>query len=222
MKKLVLYSSDQAVDDNYTLDLELLKLIGKSAAKIAYIPAESEQDKKYFQEKAVHYAQYGINELLYFDLDQEFNTMKISELLVCDAIHLSGGNTGKFLNALRNRGFIDVLRYYVQCGGVLTGVSAGAIIMSDDIKICTVHPYEYELDEVSEFDSLGLTDFDFYPHYDFSDSVTNAICEYSLNNNQRVIYACPDGSGIVINNDSVEFVGRMLKIQGGECSEING
>ena len=222
MKKLVLYSSDQALDGNYTLDLELLKLIGKSGGKIGYIPAESELGRKHYQEKADHYAQYGINSLVYFDLDQEYNTMKIAELLVCDAIYLSGGNTGKFLNALRNRGFLDVLRYYVNCGGVLTGVSAGSILMSDDIKICSVHPYEYELAEVREFDSLGLTDFDFYPHYDYSDFVTNAIGEYSKTNNQRVIYACPDGSGIVINNDSVEFVGHMLKFYNGECSEING
>ncbi|MFA6074909.1 MAG: Type 1 glutamine amidotransferase-like domain-containing protein [Negativicutes bacterium] len=221
MKKLVLYSNDQVIDGNYTLDMELLKLIGKSAAKIAYIPSESDPQRKYYLEKKNYYAQYGINDVLYFDLEQEFDAMKVADLLTRDAIHLSGGNTGKFLNSLRKRGFIEVLRYYVKMGGVLTGVSAGSILMSEDIKICSVHPYEYELDEVSDFASLGLTDFDFYPHFDYSEFVINSIREYSRCNSHRIIYACPDGSGIVINNDAVEFVGHMLKFQCGASCEIN-
>ena len=222
MKKLVLYSGGQAIEKNNVLDMELLKLMGKSAARIAFIPSESDLDRKYFLEMAAHYAQYGINDVLYFDLHQDYDTMKIAELLTRDAIYLSGGNTGKFLNSLRSRGFIEVLRYYVKMGGVLTGASAGSILMSEDIIICSVHPYEYELDEVSQFDSLGLNDFDFYPHYDYSEFVTEAIGRFSRNNPERTIFACPDGSGIVVNNELVEFVGHMLKFQGGVCSEING
>lgn len=220
MKKLVLYS-DQVIDANYTLDLELLKLIGKSAGKIAYIPSESDLQKKHYFEKKAYYAQYGISDVIYFDLDQEYDAMKVAELLACEAIHLSGGITGKFLDSIQKRGFIEVLRYYVRQGGVLIGVSAGSILMSEDIKICSVYPYESELNGVRDLNSLGLTAFDFYPHFDYSEFVTNALREYSQKNNQRVIYACPDGSGVIVNGEEMEFVGHMLKFHAGEYCEIN-
>ena len=119
MKKLVLYSGGQALEKNNVLDMELLKSIGKSAARIAFIPSESDFDRKYYQEFAANFALYGINDVLYFDLYQDYDAMKVAELLTRDAIYLSGGNTGKFLNTLRSRGFIEVLRYYVKMGGVL-------------------------------------------------------------------------------------------------------
>lgn len=46
----------------------------------------------------------GINDLLYFDLDDEYDDTKISEILSCDVIHLSGGNTFYFLSLMQKRG----------------------------------------------------------------------------------------------------------------------
>jgi len=87
--------------------------------------------------------------LLYFDVDKEYDEKKIEELLACDAIFLSGGNTYYFLNSLRKRKFLPKLREYVRIGGILIGVSAGSIIMSKTIDITTLH------DE----NTIGLKDY---------------------------------------------------------------
>ena len=46
----------------------------------------------------------------------------------CDAIHLTGGNTFQFSYWLRERGLDAELKRYAKAGGVLIGVSAGAIL----------------------------------------------------------------------------------------------
>ena len=54
MAKLVLYS-DQVIDENRKVDYELLKLINKKDASIAYIPSSSDVSRKYFKQKIKYY-----------------------------------------------------------------------------------------------------------------------------------------------------------------------
>lgn len=114
-KKLVLYS-EQEIFENREVDLKFLELIGKDNPKIGYIPSRSDLEKNYlkFRERVAYYKQYGITNLFYFDLDQEYDEKKIKELLLCDAIHLSGGNTFHFLHLLKKRKFILIIQNFVK------------------------------------------------------------------------------------------------------------
>ena len=127
MKKLVLHS-DQ-IQDHKEVDLAFIELLGKKSPRLAYIPSQSDLQRKYFNQRVEWYKLFGITDLLYFDVDKEYDEKKIEELLACDAIFLSGGNTYYFLNSLKKRKFLPKLREYVRIGGILIGVSAGSILL---------------------------------------------------------------------------------------------
>ena len=57
----------------------------------------------------------------------------LSELLKSDLIFLGGGNTFYFLKHLKSTGLIDELKTFAANGGVLCGLSAGAIIMTPHV-----------------------------------------------------------------------------------------
>jgi len=111
MKKLVLHS-DQ-IQGYKKVDLAFMELLGKKGPRLAYIPSQSDLQRKYFNQKVEWYKQFGINDLLYFDVNKEYDENKIDELLACDAIFLSGGNTYYFFNSLKKREFLPKLREYV-------------------------------------------------------------------------------------------------------------
>lgn len=219
MKKLVLHS-DQ-VSGKTQVDEAFLKFFGDSKPKIAYIPSQSDLTRKYFNQKVEWYKQLSITDLLYFDIDQEYNEDKIPELLSCNAIFLSGGNTYYFLNSLKNRNFIPVLKSFVEKGGVLIGVSAGSIMMSKTIAVTSIDDDisgDQNLVGLRDFSALGLNDFEFFPHFDINnDEITKRLKEYSQTS-KSVIYACKDGDGIIVENDNIQFFGEVLKIENGEIT----
>jgi dipeptidase E len=216
MKKLVLHS-DQ-IHDHKEVDLAFMELLGKKGPRLAYIPSQSDLQRKYFNQKVEWYKQFGITDLLYFDVDKEYDEKKIDELLACDAIFLSGGNTYYFLNSLKKRNFLSVLRDYVKKGGVLIGVSAGSIIMSKTIDITTLH--DENTIGLKEYTALGLVDFEFFPHLDHNKKqFLENLKKYSIKS-KSVIYACKDGDGIIVNDHEINFFGEVLKIKNGEISTL--
>ena len=214
MKKLVLHS-DQ-IQGHKKVDLAFMELLGKKSPRLAYIPSQSDLQRRYFNEKVEWYKQFGITDLLYFDVDKEYDERKIDKLLACDAIFLSGGNTYYFLNTLKKRKFLPILMEFVWKGGILIGVSAGSIVMSKTIDITTLH--DENTIGLKDYTALGLVDFEFFPHLDHNmKQYLEKLKKYSIKSN-TVIYACKDGDGIIVNNHEIKFFGNILKIQNGEIS----
>jgi len=216
MKKLVLHS-DQ-IQGHKKVDLAFMELLCKKGPRLAYIPSQSDLQRKYFNQKVEWYKKFGITDLLYFDVDKEYDERKIDELLACDAIFLSGGNTYYFLNTLKKRKFLPILIEYVWKGGILIGVSAGSIIMSKKINITTLH--DENTIGLKDYTALGLVDFEFFPHlgHNMKQFLEN-LKKYSIKSNS-VIYACKDGDGIIVNDHEIKFFGEVLKIKNGEVSRV--
>jgi dipeptidase E len=157
MRKLVLYSAQETPEDR-KIDLELMRLIAKPNAKIAYIPSDFVNDSVWYRSKIEYYAQYGAT----LEEPVQFNTVllenELQNLFAYDAIHLSGGDTPSFLRLLRQHNLLSQLHDYVAQGGVLIGISAGAIITTPNILTA----YDCGDDRPPEpFDhnALGLVDF---------------------------------------------------------------
>ena len=214
MKRLVLLS-DQ-VSGKTQVDEASMSLFASKNPKIAYIPSQSDFSRKYFDEKVEWYKQFGITDLLYFDIDREYDERKINELLSCDGIFLSGGNTYYFLNSLKKRKLLSDLRDYVEKGGVLIGVSAGSIIMSQTIDIAMLH--DENTIGLQDYSALGLVTFNFFPHLDHNrEKYLKEIVEYSKTS-KSVIYVCKDGDGIIVDGNNMQFFGEVQKIENGKIT----
>lgn len=206
--KLVFYS--EILARNSLMDRDVYGLIGKNKPKIGYLSSETDKERKYFQEVKDYYQKYGFLEFLYFDLDREYDPSIKKKLAHCDAIHLSGGNTYHFLHHIKRRGFTSFLRDYAKSRGVLIGISAGAIIMTSTITTTTLFKGEPEDENklgVKDFSAINLVNFEFFPHFG-DPSEKKKLVEYSKKRG-KVIYACEDGTGIIVDGKKTIFYGTV-------------
>lgn len=210
-RKLVLYS-DQIVGETDAIDRRLLRLIGKAAPSIGYIPSSSDPECFFFDQICTYYAALGASVDVYLELDTHFSEDTLPALLSCDAIHLSGGNTFYFLHWLRQRAMLSVLKDYVAEGGVLIGVSAGAILMTPDVSTSALCG-DALVEGLSDHSGLGLVDFQFLPHFE-SGEVGAAEIAAHQRRFSMTLYACPDGGGIVVDGASFEFLGAVQRFGG--------
>lgn len=65
--KLVLYS-DQSIEANKKIDIELLKLINKEKPHIGYIASGSDITRTYFNPKVEYYQNLGVDNILYKEI----------------------------------------------------------------------------------------------------------------------------------------------------------
>lgn len=211
--RLVMYS-DQVIPANRQVDPYLLALTGKSHPKIGYIPANSDPHRIYYQDRRAYYAEIGAELTPYFEVDRHFHPENLADLLACDAIHLAGGNTFYFQKWLFARGMFAVLREFSDNGGVLIGISAGAILMTPEIEagqICG----DQVVSGLEDWRGMRLVDFHFIPHINSFADPHKVLKDYS-GRKQAAVYGCPDGGGVIIQGDHVELLGNVFVYTHGE------
>lgn len=219
--KLVLYSGGDE-KDNKALDKSFLEILGKKNPVVTFIPSSSYLSEQEFRTFVKHYSQYKITRFIHFPVDVPFDRILFQEVMRSDCIHLAGGNTFYFLNSLRKAKLLPKLKSFVKNGGVLTGLSAGAIMMTEDIEMAA-YP-EFDRDEnninLTKLDAMNLVDFAFFPHFKNSSRYDVVFKKYTKQKD-KILYACPDGSGIVLNGPEMRFIGKCYAYFQGHKFIIN-
>jgi dipeptidase E len=207
--KLVMFSGG-APTPNRTLGREVMRFFGpRSKPLITFIPADEqgwEEDyanfRRKFASRRVRFACLLI--------EKPLSAKAVGELLASDGIFLGGGNTFHFLDKLRKRGLITKLREFAAKGGLLMGLSAGSILLTPTIHTASVP--SFDADEnwpgVTNLTAMGLVNFEFSPHYLADEKADDELREHSVRL-KRPIYACTDGSGLVVNQGKVRAVGSV-------------
>jgi len=220
MRKLALYC-DQVIPENYKLNQRLLTLFNTPRPSIGYIHSASDPNGQYCQDRKTYYAALGVEVVISCELDYHYQPESFARMLQCDGIHLSGGNTFHFLYWLKQRGLLEDLRRFVARGGVLIGASAGAILMTPEISssaFCEDVPLPGE--ELADLSALNLLDFAFFPHINVFPEHERQLLEYSRQH-AFPIYGCADGDGIIVDNEHIEFIGRLKKAKNGTLTILN-
>jgi dipeptidase E len=219
--KLVFYSGGTD-EENERLDEASISLCSSASPQLSYIPASSYGSESEFQDFVSSYKKFGVNRFLYFPIDIPFGDVKLEQVLDSDLIHLGGGNTYYFLNCLRKKKLIKKFKNFVKRGGVLTGLSAGGIIMTNDIMTASFP--EFDRDDNDEgnknLKSMGLVKFDFFPHYRNSKRYDEELLKYSKKN-KKPLFACPDGSGVAIDGERMTFIGKSYCFFKGKKVQIS-
>lgn len=211
---LILYS-DQIFPDCSAIDRRLADLLKARGTgnRLAYVASGPEPDRSFFVNAQAYYGRYGLDLALFYDLDEPHSHEEIAGLFACDAIHLSGGHTGCFLERLKRSGLLGPLRDWALSGGILVGVSAGAILMSPTIATDALF-IGRKPEDITDGDALDLVPFDFFPHLSDDAAYLPALLRYSMHT-ARPIVACNDSDGIVVTGGRVECVGSPLWISRG-------
>ena len=208
-KKLVFYSGGNT-DENHRLHQNLVKLAGRKARSFTYVPFTHENGMDYFKRAKKRYSRFGVKKFVYFAVDAEHTQREMREALRSDIIYLAGGNTFYFLKHLRESGFLKHLATQVRRGKTVAGLSAGALILTPNVYLAGYPAHDCDPNEVrlKNLKSLGAVPFEFYPHYVSSARTNKALARYSRRI-QMPIYACPDGSGIVVQGEEIRLFGPM-------------
>ncbi|RXJ72136.1 peptidase S51 [Veronia nyctiphanis] len=177
----------------------------------AYISSQHEPEQLYFRYTRERYTQVGLDLAYYFDLEDAFDEMKIEKVFGYSFIHLSGGDTFRFLKAIKERALLPRLLKYVESGGVVIGVSAGAMIMTSSIDSAVLCG-DHNTVELSDFSGLGLGDFLIAPHADKSETECRDALKIA-NEHGLPIYLCSDDDAIVISGHEHIIIGCPLLVQ---------
>ena len=218
MGKLFFYS-DQVVEslDNRRVDELLFSGLNPKNIKIAYIPSIEDKERKYFHVKAEYYRNYGVENIMFFDLYSDFDPFKIDDLLQCDIIHLSAGNPIDFRKALQKRGMDKVLKHYFEQGGTLVGVSGGAVQLGKSTKLFQLYTAAIGDDYL---EALHFVNFEFLPHYNrWTDDFKLAVHNYA-HTTGTTVFAGNDGDGLIVDGDTIQMVGNILVIHNGENDKL--
>jgi len=219
--KLVFYSGGDD-KDNLHLDRAFVNLVGKKNPVVTFIPSSSYLSEQEFKVFVKHYSKFKITRFIHFPVDVPFDKIMFQEVTRSDAIHMGGGNTFYFLNSLRKAKLLPQLREFVKRGGVLTGLSAGAIMMTENIEMAGYPDFDRDenIVNIKNLSALNLVDFLFFPHFKNSPRYDVVFKRYTRQKN-KTIYACPDGAGIVMDGDELRFIGRCYAFAGGHKFAIN-
>lgn len=198
-------------EDNLSLNREALRMCGDKDPVIAYIPACSIDAEGEFIEFAQGFQALGVGRFLYFPVDVPFDQTMLQQVLKANIIHLSGGNTYYFLRSLRRARLLPRLKEYVKRGGILTGLSAGGILMTPDIRAAGYPTFDCdENDEgLRDLRAMKLVNFEYFPHYRNSKRYEAELLKQSRKV-KYPIYAVPDGNGIVVDGDQLTFHGKIF------------
>ena len=222
--RIVLYSGGQ--DTRNALIHQSLLALGPDSdgIRMTYIPVWSENAAVYFERFRRRYRPYGATDFHCLAVDEpaRFNRRHAERIILrSDIVYLAGGNTYHYLSHLRRTGLLATLRRFGERGGVLAGLSAGALILTPNIDLAGYPLFDRDENEVGlkNLRALGLVDFEFFPHFRNSDRYRQALSRYSKRAG-RPVYACRDGSGVVIEEDRFTAHGEVWVFHGGRHLKI--
>jgi peptidase E len=121
-----------------------------------------------------------------------------------DLIYLPGGLASVLVERLKNRSVDRLLRKY---DGVVVGRSAGALALG---KKCVVTKNRRKPTSMI-ISGLGLVNFSVKAHYKPSKDG-----ELKRLSKEEMIYAIPERSALVYDNDTLSFIGNVYLFQNGE------
>jgi dipeptidase E len=175
--------------------------------KIAYISStKQEGERKYYASTISDYRAISENiSVDYFDLSSDFSDTDLEKLLDYKIIYLSGGNTYAFLKDAKERNLKNILERATKQGALLIGASAGAIMMTPTIDVCSLE--DENAVNLSDTSGFGFVDFEFSPHFKESDGAL--LLSYKKD---RDIYLCKDGDGIFCDDGEINLFGEITKI----------
>jgi dipeptidase E len=214
--KLVLYSGGSEEDNRY-LNQRALDLTEAKSPKVTLIPSSSydaEDDYKFFVQE---FSALGVQRFMLFCIDIPYTKTLLQEVLKSDLIFLGGGNTFYFLKHLKKVGMFEHFSKFLKRGGVLCGLSAGAIVLTPHVHTATFPHFDRDENpwDMKNLSAMRLVNFEFFPHYKNSKRYDAELLYYSKKS-KLPLFACPDGGGIIVENEQISFCGKCHQFYQGK------
>jgi dipeptidase E len=198
--------SDSETENGKEAIRRLLTSCIRSSKPGGYIGSQPDPERYYYGCVVDTYKSLGFEMDQYLDFEEDYSEVSFEKLLARPFIHLAGGNTFRFLNSLKARAAEKRLIEYAHDGGVIIGVSAGAMILTPSIESAVICGDENQVG-LADLQGLGLVSFMFDPH-----STKNRKNADDLKAPYDLLMASDDDAFIVIE-DIEQRLGEPLVIK---------
>lgn len=167
MKKVVLFSTPTPSNIDMILAQIFPDTIQNKA--FAYMPSDGANiPQKYVDEWKGYAEKYNASFNL-IDNSVNNSAQEYNKLLSSNILIISGGNTFKLLENLRKSGLDKAIKEFANKSEfVLSGFSAGALVLTPTIEVCNLPNYDENLVGLKDLTGLGIVNFEVFPHYDES------------------------------------------------------
>lgn len=164
MKRIILYSSP--VGEHFTKILELTFPNEIKNKVLAYMPSDGSDTKKEYMDLWRNYARDHKSKFLFIDNSKENVKEEVKKLLSSNILVITGGNTFTLLRNLKRSGLDKaILNFSKKDNFVISGFSAGALVLTPTINICNLPNYDENLVGLQDLTGLNLVKFEIFPHY---------------------------------------------------------
>jgi len=163
MKQVILFSTITDANSRTILSQIFSDTIQNKV--LAYMPSDGVSSSTTYIEEWRSYAkEYGAAFNLVNNHSSE-ETEKV-KLLDSNILLISGGNTFTLLNNLRESGLDHTVKEFAQKPSfVLSGFSAGALVLTPTIDVCNLPNFDDNLVDITDLTGLGIINFEVFPHY---------------------------------------------------------
>lgn len=188
MRRILLFSDLNA--NNEDAILERLFPVSIKHKIFSYMPSNGpEGAEAYIQRWKDIAEQYGAEFNLINNSIDDIDEKR--KLLSSNILVISGGNTFNLLKSLRTSGLDESIKEFAKKPEfVLSGFSAGALVLTPTIRICSLPGFDDNEVGIKDLAGLHLVDFEVFPHYHESQSVI--LENYKKIANNRVVEISED------------------------------
>lgn len=135
----------------------------------------------------------------------ELNSHTPAELNDFNGIYIGGGNTFRLLRHIRQQGWFDPLKKFIEAGRPTYGGSAGALILGHNMR--TTHDTNDKPDMTFDLGGLNLiAGYAIWCHYQ---EVEDSVIYKYVQRNDIPVLACSEQSGIVSENGRISAAGSV-------------
>jgi peptidase E len=203
MKEIVLFS--MPTENNREQLVKLLFPLEIKEKIVAYMPSNGHNTKQIYTDYWRSIAEKEGAEFLFVDNMLPDESGEAEKILRANILIISGGNTFELLNNLRQSGLDRSIRDFAKKEDfILSGFSAGAIVLGPTIETATVPSGNDPNDLVDEnlvglkdLTGLGLIAFEVFPH--FEETKDRHILEEYRQHSKYQVREISDDGVLVLN-----------------------
>jgi peptidase E len=201
-----------------TASSELVALIRAVSPRprVAWVPPSASVGRDKFPIAQSCFRTLGMIHIDPWEMDSP-ESSKPNALDRYDIVYLTGGDPILFLRNIRRTGFGERLREFLAAGPLVVGASGGAMQLAANISLVRLlsEPVTEVIATRSEFEGLGLLDYELLPHLNRHDpSFLEKVLTYSELIPHDIV-AIADGAAIVLGNSESKYIGEAVRFSGG-------
>lgn len=125
-----------------------------------------------------------------------------------DIVFVNGGNTFYLLYWAKKSGFDEIVKKFLDSGGIYVGVSAGTILVNPAIKVAGWKNIDKNKIGLRDIKSLHFVNFLTFVH--FNESYRKLVDEESKKTKYPIV-ALTDTQAIIVKEEKVKIVGSGKK-----------